>query len=115
MFGSCKDGLAGFAHLLIRVGGRDNLTLRPNTVIDDEIPTELIPDDLDPWEKIRLIYKNKIVCIDEDGNVRFTNGSVIDRESLYRKAISFLSKEESPIDLEARPPFPTFKVAKPKS
>ena len=24
-----KDGFAGFAHLLIRVGGRDNLTLRP--------------------------------------------------------------------------------------
>ena len=29
---SCKDGFAGFAHLLIRVGGRDNLTLRPLSV-----------------------------------------------------------------------------------
>ncbi len=30
VFGNCKDGFAGFAHLLIRVGGRDNLTLRPD-------------------------------------------------------------------------------------
>lgn len=86
-----------------------------NTVVDTEIPTELIPDDLDPWEKIRFIYKNKIVYIDEDSNVRFANGCVIDRESLYRKAISFLSKEESTIDRTARPPLPTFKGAEPKS
>ena len=86
-----------------------------NTVIDAEIPTELIPDDLDPWEKIRSIYEKKIVHLDEDGNVRFTNGSVMDRERLYRKAIAFLSKKESTIDREARPPFPPFQIAKPKS
>jgi len=41
---SCKDGFAGFGHPLIRVGGRDNLTLRPRVHAPENVEVVAGPE-----------------------------------------------------------------------
>ena len=48
------------------------------------IPVDYAPDGRSPQERNRLISKTHI---DENGNVRFLDGNIKDRESLYREAI----------------------------
>ena len=59
------------------------------------IPVAYPPDGSSVQERIRFFNKT---FIDEDGNLRFANGRVKDRESLYREAIDALFKKGPKID-----------------
>ena len=54
------------------------------------IPVAYPPDGSSVQERMRFFDKT---LIDEDGNLRFANGSVKDRESLYSEAVDALFKK----------------------
>lgn len=55
------------------------------------IPIDHVPDSLSLQERIEFVNKTRI---DESGNILFADGRVIDRESLYRKAVDTLLGKE---------------------
>ena len=64
------------------------------------IPVDYPPNGRSPRERNRFISKTRI---DEDGNVRFPDGSVKDRESLYGEAVDALFNKGPKIDLGGIP------------
>ena len=71
-----------------------------------DIPVHYAHDGSSPRQRIEFLNKT---FIDEDGNLRFANGLVKDRESLYREAVDALSGRGPKIE-GLRVPGPAFRI-----
>ena len=74
------------------------------------IPIEYVSNDRPLPERIEWINKARI---DEDGNLRFPNGTVKDRQSLYREAVDALLNRGPKIE-GIGVPGPAFRIRRDK-